>query len=330
MKIIFYILLLFLPSILLSQIEEDSIDLNFENVKYKTADSNCFIYKTGIARDDTYYNDWCFVRVPENYNPNRKIPYPFVICNHGNGWVMDGTLQKANYSSKTQFGVDVQNDSLYFDTANPYYNKFSNETIERLLEAGYIVCGTQNYRSNEYGSDAGRNSLQDFYFHMKQNWNVEEKCFMIGVSNGALMTLNGAYLLGIQNIKAIVLKYPLICLFRHYKGSPPHQTAINRKYNLRGNESNEELHAAFNDHDPEYANTIKIDSIRYKTVLLPPIKVWYSEKDSVTKSSNNAEPFVDLIERSYGKIEYKIVDGNHGSYNHFEPIDVLNFLNKYK
>lgn len=31
-------------------------------------------------------NDWCFVRTPDGYDPNRKKPYPFVICNHGNGW----------------------------------------------------------------------------------------------------------------------------------------------------------------------------------------------------------------------------------------------------
>lgn len=333
MKKITYILLLLFTGILTAQtsgIGNTVYGVGDPPDAFNEVSENVYIYRTGLANGDVNYNDWAFVRVPENYNSKRDEPYPFVILNHGNGWVMDGTESKANYSTRTQFGVDTQNGGAYLDTEAPYYREYSNETIERLLEAGYIVCGTQNYGDAEYGSDEGRNALQGFFYHMKQYWNVEEKCFIIGASNGAMMSLNGAFLLGVQNIKAMVLQYPLACLFRHYKGYETHRTAIENIYDLTGSETDSELHIAFNDHDPEYANTVDISGTLYKTNLFPPIKIWYSNADTVTDSDNNAIPLINLIERSNGKVEYVVATGNHGDYTHFDPVETLAFFNRYK
>ena len=44
-----------------------------------------------------------FVYLPRDYDPERPEPYPFVICNHGNGWTMDGTPQKANWTKRTMY-----------------------------------------------------------------------------------------------------------------------------------------------------------------------------------------------------------------------------------
>ncbi len=296
---------------------------------FEAKGTNVHVFRTGLAKGDSNYNDWAFVRTPENYDPKRSEPYPFVIGNHGNGWTMDGTIEKANYSRITQFGVDAQNNGAYLDTSAPYYKEFSNETIERLLEAGYVVCGTQNYSNAEYGSDEGRNALQEFFYYMKRNFNVEEKCFMIGASNGCMMSLNGAFLLGVQNIKAMVLQYPLCMLFRHYKAYAPHRPAIEAIYGLTGNETDAELHIAFNDHDPEYANAVNVGGVQYKSNLYPPIKVWHSPQDTITSNANNAIPFIDLIKRSNGKIEEVVATGQHGHFSHVDPVEILNFFNRY-
>ena len=36
---------------------------------------------------------WCFVRTPENYKPVGK-PLSFIVCNHGNGSIVDGSEAK--------------------------------------------------------------------------------------------------------------------------------------------------------------------------------------------------------------------------------------------
>lgn len=305
-------------------------EVNLSGSIFDNVGEGVYVYKTGLAGDDPNYNDWSFVRTPKNYDPNRAEPYPFVITNHGNSWIMDGTVEKANFAAQTQFGVDTQNGGAYLDTNAPYYKEYSNETIERLLEAGYVVCGTENYSNAEYGSDRGRNALQAYFYHMKENWNVEEKCFMIGVSNGVMMSLNGAFLLGVENIKAIWGMYPLACLFRHYKGYAPHQSAIESIYGLTGSETDAQLHAAFNDHDPEYANTVEIGGLRYKGQLYPPMTISYSMDDTITDANNNAIPLIDLIERSNGKVEYFIASGQHGDYTHFDPARTVEFFNKYR
>lgn len=288
-----------------------------------------YIYQTGLRNFRIGYNDWCFVRTPKGYDPNRDRPYPFVIGNHGNGWTMFGGENTANFMQTTQFGVDTQNNGAYLDTSNPYYKEFSSETIERLLEAGYIVCGTMNYQAAEYGSDRGRNALQEFFYHMRRRWNVEEKCYMIGVSNGGMMSLNGAFLLGVENIKAIVLIYPLCMLFRHYKGYVPHRPSIDLLYGLSGTESDEELKLIFNNHDPENANSVVIGGLSYKTSDYPPIKIWHSLDDTVTASVNNATPFIEMIKRSNGKIEEVIASGNHGDHTMVDAIGILDFFNTY-
>ncbi len=284
-----------------------------------------YIYETGLANGDANYNDWAFVRTPADYDYTRAEPYPIVICNHGNGWVMDGSAAKANYTSKTQFGVDTG----YTSTGLPYYKQYSNETIERLLEAGYVVCGTQNYADALYGNDNCRNALVDFFTHMKYRWNVELKCFMIGASNGAMTSLNGALLLGVSKINAMVLQYPLTLLFRHYKGYANHRGQINTAYGLTGTESDSQLITAFEDHDVEYANTVETGGLRYLTTPLPPMKLWYSNGDTVVDADNNAIPLIALIQRSNGQVESVVATGDHGDPSHFNPVATLQFFNTY-
>ncbi|MDF2726001.1 MAG: hypothetical protein K0Q59_5679, partial [Paenibacillus sp.] len=88
-------------------------------------------------------NDWCFVRLPYTYDPDGP-PHPWILCNHGNGWTMNGTERTANWSSRTQYGVDDQHGGAYLREDADGFRLYSNPTIEALLRAGYVVCGAQN------------------------------------------------------------------------------------------------------------------------------------------------------------------------------------------
>lgn len=297
----------------------------------KKAGRNVHIYKFGGKG-----NDWCFVRTPANYNPQGKA-HPFVIANHGNGWVMDGTESKANWTKRTMYVNSDDPDYI----ANPsQYNLvpadkpellYSNPTIEALLDAGYVVCGAQNYDDNLYGNTNNRNAMQDFFFHMIKNYNVEEKCFMIGASNGAMTSLNGMYLLGgVGRVKAMILQYPLTSLWRHYTNYADHQAPIETAYGIPAGLSEADFEKATRTHDPEKVNTVVIGTTRIKTTALPPIKFYYSYGDTITHPDNNSTPLMQVLENSNFIYEGVQASGGHGDYTHFDPTAYVAWFEKYR
>ena len=285
---------------------------------------NVFVYKFGGKG-----NDWCFVRTPDGYNPKNPTPYPFVICNHGNGWVMDGTIQKANWTKRTMY---VPLDDADYIAAPEQYNGtsdesllYSNPTIEALLTAGYVVCGCENYADNLYGNGNCRNACVDFYHHMVDNYNVEKRCCMIGASNGAMTSLNAAYLLQ-GAVKAMVLQYPLTCLLNQYNNNTNHRAGIRTAYGITSSSpTQDELANAFRTHDPlttDVVNGIKIG-------VIPPIKFWYSEDDTVVNYQQNTLALSELLDDSNKVVEVVQASGGHGDYTHFDPTAVVAWFNEH-
>lgn len=282
----------------------------------------CAVYKFGGAG-----NDWCFVRTPEDYDPKRLKPYPFVVCNHGNGWVMDGTDRFANWTKRTMYVPLDDPDYI----ANPeQYNGtsdsslwYSNPTIEALLDAGYLVCGCENYGDDLYGNNNCRNACVDFYHHMINTFNVEDRCYIIGASNGAMTSLNAAYLLQ-GAVKAMVLQYPLTCLLNQYNSNSSHQSKIRAAYNIEtSTPTQEELAAAFRTHDPLTTDVVS----NIKVGVIPPIKFWYSPEDTVTNYQQNTIALYDLLVAS-GKVVEKVqASGEHGDYTHFDPAAIVAWFN---
>ena len=196
---------------------------------------NVHIYQWGSAYSG---NDWCFVRTPDNYSIYGK-PHPIVILNHGNGWVMDGTPQKANFSDKTQFGVDTQNGGTYLDTNRPDYVQYSNPLIEKFLSEGYVVCGAQNDGANYGGGSAGygnretTQNIKSFYEHMKSNYNVEHQVNFVAASNGSIATLNATRIMTKDSVRSITLLYPLINL--HYAWANSYTAQVAEAYRFTSN-----------------------------------------------------------------------------------------------
>lgn len=274
-------------------------------------------------------NDWCFVRTPADYDPNRKQPYPFVICNHGNGWVMDGSKEKANWTKQTMYLPLTDPSYLASPTSYNGTNDeslwYSNPTIEALLDAGYIVCGCENYGKNLYGNDDCRKACVAFYNHMLTNYNVENACYMIGSSNGALTSLNAAYLLK-DKVKAMVLIYPLTCLVNQYIEHPAHQEEIRKVYGITDpNISIAELTEILATHDPLTTDVVDGKKVGY----FPPVKIYYSKGDTTTKCSVNALPLADLLENSGKEVSLVECTGQHGNPSHFKPDECVEWFNSH-
>ena len=271
-------------------------------------------------------NDWCFVYLPEGYDPDRAEPYPFVIANHGNGWTMNGSAQKANWTNVTMYmsaaeiaKQSASSQSRYIATEDESL-WYSNPTIEAFLAAGYIVCGAQNYGDNLYGNDDCTDACVDFFNHMVETYNVEGSCYMIGASNGAMTTLGAVAKLG-DKVKSIILQYPLATLIEHYLDGN-HRDQIEAAYGLDTSKTytKEELVAALGEYDVLHKNVAN----GVKQGYFPSVKIYYSTTDTATPSDVNAEPLMELLAASH--IEYDGVridiDGttkNHGHVDHFDP-----------
>lgn len=268
-------------------------------------------------------NDWCFVRTPSNYDPNRAKPYPFVICNHGNGWVMDGTMPRANWTKRTMYvplnDPDYVSDPTEYNGTSDKSLWYSNPTIEALLSAGYVVCGCENYGDSLYGNNDCRNACVDFFYHMVSHYNVESRCYMIGASNGAMTSLNAAYLLQ-GKVKAMILQYPLTCLVSQYEHYANHKAEIRTAYGIEdANISLSDLAKAVATHDPltvDVVNNIKVGAV-------PPIKFYYSTEDNIVNSAYNTIPLYNLLIASNKVTEKVACEGEHGDHSHFAPADYV-------
>lgn len=273
-------------------------------------------------------NDWCFVRTPANYDPYRKKPYPFVICNHGNGTTMNGSPITANWTKHTMYldssNPDFDPDYDMVDTSDPEL-QYSNAVIEKFLSEGFIVCGAENYADGLYGNENCRRACVDFYNHMREKYNTPDYCYMIGASNGAQTSINAAYLLGAR-CRAMVLQYPLTCLLNHYEENPSHQAAIRSAYGISDADPSEaELIAKTLTHDSLHTNIID-DKV---SGFYPAVSLYYSMSDTQTKAVNNAIPYSELLEASSKIVEKNVVTGGHGSPAHFDPNGFFEFLSTH-
>lgn len=290
---------------------------------YNVAGKHLWIYRFGGGG-----NNWCWVRTPESYDPQRKTKFPFVVCNHGNGWVMDGTEQYANYTKRTMYvPLDdpdyINNPTQYNGTADSSL-WYSNPTIEALLAAGYVVCGAENYGDMLYGNENCRNSCVHFINHMIDVYNVEHRCSMIGASAGALTTLNAAYIAP-DKIKSIILQYPVTCLVNQYDANSSQRASIRTAYGISDAAITlDDLATVVATHDPltsAVVNGIRADN-------LPPIKIWYSTGDTVALYNVNTIPFFNLLKTSNKVCELVQASGNHGDYTHFDPAATVAWFNQ--
>ena len=242
---------------------------------------------------------------------------------------MNGTISKANWTDHTMYLLTT--DPLYIENPDNYTPTddeslvYSNPTIEALLNAGYIVCGCENYGDNLYGNENCRKSCAAFFEHMVQYYNVEKRCCMIGASNGAQTSINAAYLLG-EKVKAMILQYPLTCLVNQYFARPAHQAPIRTAYGITDENIDESgLISATRTHDVLHTNIADGKRVDY----FPPTKLYYSESDNVTKYDVNTIPFYNLLESSLKIVEKVLCTGSHGDSSHFKPLEYVAWFNKF-
>ena len=202
---------------------------------------------------------------------------------------------------------------------------WSNPTIEALLASGFVVCGCENYGDGLYGNENCRKACEAFYEHMVANFNVEERCCMIGASNGAQTSINAAYIMGAK-VKAMVLQYPLTCLVNQYFDNASQQAGIRSAYGITDAGIDENgLISATRTHDVLHTDIVDGKKIGY----FPPCKLYYSLGDTVVDANKNALPLFNCLEASLKIVEKKECTGDHGDTSHFSPSEYVAFLSNY-
>lgn len=277
---------------------------------------DALVYRFG----DPQHGDWCFVRLPYTYEADGK-PHPWIVCNHGNGWTMDGTESKANWSGKTQYGVDGQNDGAYLNPNTPGFRKYSNPTIEAFLHAGYVVCGAQNGGDLLYGNEICVRACVSFYRHMRETYKVERRCFMLGASNGFMTTAGAVRTLGCESVRGIIGQYPL-CSLRHAYAYT-HRSGVRRAYGIVSDDAADEFAAKAAYADPCAFMDPMSGAVRTVDDWPPTLLVW-SSTDQVLPMAEHAVRFVSLLEaRGFpaADIQADAVGGfcPHGDFRHFLP-----------
>ena len=284
-----------------------------------------FVYRFGGRG-----NDWCFVRTPEDYDPNREKPYPFLLCCHGNGWVMDGTLPFANWTKRTMY---LPPDDPAVSAAPAQYNPtqdetlwYSNPTVELFLKNGYVVCGCENYGDLLFGNDNCSTACADFFRHITEHYHVEPGCCMLGASNGAQTCLGAVRLLP-GRVYALILQYPLTCLLNQYRAHPAHRRAMEAAYGVApGSGAEQALAAAVSDRDLLSADVTDGG----KKGEFPPTLLIYSREDTVVPCGENALAMAALLHRS--GMEYRLMEasGEHGDASHFVPEAFLEWAQMHR
>ena len=146
---------------------------------------------------------------------------------------------------------------------------------------------------------------------------------MIGASNGAMTSLNAAYLLQGQ-VKAMILQYPLTCLVNQYEHYPNHQAGIRAAYGISDPDITiEELTKAVATHDP-----LTVDVVDGKKVgVFPPTKLYYSPDDAVVNCNYNALALYTMLDNSNKVVAKVQCSGEHGDHTHFAPSDYIAWFN---
>lgn len=234
---------------------------------------------------------------------------------------MDGSGRKANFSRKTQFGVDPQHNGAYLDERHPGYREYSNPTIEALLAAGYVVCGAQNYADAQYGNERCLQACIDFYRHMIDSYYVDaDHCYMLGCSNGFMTTLNASARLGTGVIRGLIGLYPL-CNLRH-AFEETHTGGVKQAYGIESMQDYMEKAKAY---DPFLDDRPDI----------PPTILFWSSADQALPMREHAVKFSEYWRARGGVVETVRVDRDgedcpHGDWRHFRPDAIVKWCDAHR
>lgn len=189
-------------------------------------------------------------------------------------------------------------------------DRLKADCVKALLEAGYILCGS-NAHGNNWGCAQAQIDYSNLYEHVSRHYNITRVCFWSQSMGG----MSG--LLSLKNIPAQgwLGTYPvtnLEDLYRQERFQPQIQSAF------RFSDSNSFATATLN------FNPVLMDM---QKIHVPRIRFYASPEDTVVPMATNT----DLMTKAFGTRKENVVitcKGEHGDPSHFVPKEYVDFFNR--
>lgn len=268
------------------------------------------------------------IQLPDTYSKDDKSSRsPMAMLCHGNGFIYDGRPYNSGFTHREQYmpmGIS-QNPPDYWIITDDWRKWYKTIISDALLDAGYVCVGSTYYDDLLYGNQQCINAFTELYDYTTKLLNVFDDVYTVGASNGCMTALNGINLLG-SKVRAFAGYYPLCCLYNQYLANASQRPQIQAAYGIPENTPDADVPKYLWQHDP--LTSYVIDD--KKSIVYPPCYISYSLNDITTVASDNAIPFIGLLENSHINYTPKLASGGHGDASHFDPAELVEFFNKYR
>jgi hypothetical protein len=192
-------------------------------------------------------------------------------------------------------------------------DRLKAECVKVLLDAGYILCGS-NAHGNNWGSQNALNDYQQLYRLMLRRYNITRICFWSQSMGGISGLLS---LATIPNVQGWLGTYPVANLDDMYR-NPRFTSQIEAAFSFKGLSNLERTTILF--------NPVKMDMAK---VTVPRVRFYASPEDSVVPQATNS----DIMTKVFGKRKENVVitcKGEHGDPSHFVPKEYVEFFDRCK
>jgi hypothetical protein len=230
------------------------------------------------------------INFPANYNP--YIKNKCVVWFHGSGGVAKGLWLPENAE---------------------------NVLIKPLLDAGYVVIGSDYTNANCWGNAQSVADIDALLKYWQNYSNIQNDYYILAGSMGGIVSLN-AISHNVIKPKAYAGIFPVSNLYWEYKNAPwGIPDFIKTAYGITSDsdfESKTSSYDPVNDTDPKVFKDF-------------PFLIWSSYGDTVVDRANNADKFSTQVNGVGGNVSIITTTGDHGDASNYSPTDIVNFFNKY-
>lgn len=190
-------------------------------------------------------------------------------------------------------------------------DRLKQECVKALLDAGYILCGS-NAHGNNWGSVDAQLDYMELHKYMSSKYKVTRVCFWsqsMGGMSGLLSLRN------IPKVQGWLGTYPVADIADLYK-QPRFQGQIEAAFEFKGQK---DFPLATNLYNPIFSDM--------KKITVPRVRFYASPEDTVVPKATNTDPMSKL----FGKRKENVVitcRGEHGDSSHFVPKEYVDFFNR--
>ncbi len=191
------------------------------------------------------------------------------------------------------------------------------ECVQALLDAGYILCGS-NAHGNNWGTQAALDDYAELFSYARKHFKISRTCFW-SQSMGGMSGLLSLQDRRIPDVQGWLGTYPVANQQTMYAKTPTFRTQIEAAFSFHGEEG---FAAATKGHDPCLLNP--------KRIKCPRFRFYASSADTIVPQGDNTDVMFALLKPGRRECELVTCRGDHGDRSHFVPSEYVAFFDRCK